>query len=98
MVKKCRPTGETPVPLIPNDPHTRHGSDIPHPTSDIDYASPMTLLSIAIQLRRDLARLRFGPPVTHVYNPLDYAFETYRCYLERFGQGRPEVVLVGMNP
>src|SRR5690606_17930816 len=40
----------------------------------------------------------FGPPVTHVYDPLAYAWEPHRRYLERFGGGRGRVVLLGMNP
>ncbi len=47
---------------------------------------------------RALAPLRFGPPVTHVYNPLEYAREPYEQYLTRYGQGQKEVVLLGMNP
>lgn len=47
---------------------------------------------------RDLAPLRFGPPVTHVYNPLEYAREPYERYLERYGEGPKEVLLLGMNP
>jgi len=42
----------------------------------------------------DLARA----PVTHVYNPLDYAWEAHQGYLERYGAGTPDVILVGMNP
>lgn len=42
--------------------------------------------------------LAFSPPVTHVYNPLDYAWEAHRTYLERYGTGRKRVVLLGMNP
>ncbi|HKJ89152.1 MAG TPA: single-stranded DNA-binding protein, partial [Gammaproteobacteria bacterium] len=36
--------------------------------------------------------------MTHVYNPLDYARNPHRRYLERYGRGRREVLLVGMNP
>jgi single-strand selective monofunctional uracil DNA glycosylase len=36
--------------------------------------------------------------VTHVYNPLRYAWEPHRLYLERFGEKRGRVVLLGMNP
>jgi single-strand selective monofunctional uracil DNA glycosylase len=53
---------------------------------------------VADELCRSLARQRFGPPVTHVYNPLVYAREPYACYLERYGQKPREVVLLGMNP
>lgn len=42
--------------------------------------------------------LSFGPPVTHVYNPLRYAWAPYAQYLERFGAARGRVVLLGMNP
>ena len=42
--------------------------------------------------------LRFGPPVTHVYNPLDYARAAAERYLETAGQHPREVLLLGMNP
>src|SRR5436309_2053582 len=58
----------------------------------------MTLHDIADQLRRDLKRLRFSLPVTHVYNPLEYAAPTYRCYLNRYGRSTRQIVLIGMNP
>jgi single-strand selective monofunctional uracil DNA glycosylase len=53
---------------------------------------------ITDELVREIARLRFGPPVSHVYNPLDYAREPYREYLRRFGKRPRQIVLVGMNP
>lgn len=46
----------------------------------------------------DLRPLHFGPPVTHVYNPLEYAREPYAQYLSRYGTRPKEVVLLGMNP
>jgi single-strand selective monofunctional uracil DNA glycosylase len=36
--------------------------------------------------------------VAYLYSPLEYAWEPHRQYLERFGGGRPQAVLVGMNP
>lgn len=45
-----------------------------------------------------LRPLRFSSPVTHVYNPLDYAWSAHEEYLRRFGEGTKEVVLLGMNP
>jgi single-strand selective monofunctional uracil DNA glycosylase len=53
---------------------------------------------ITDQLIKSLAPLRFGPPVTHVYNPLVYARPAYDQYLARYGQPPKEIVLVGMNP
>jgi single-strand selective monofunctional uracil DNA glycosylase len=55
-----------------------------------------------VRISRDLAArlepLRFGPPVAHVYHPLVYAREPWEAYLARYGRGKKEVVLVGMNP
>ena len=58
----------------------------------------MDLASIADALADDLTPLRFGDPVTHVYNPLLYARDLHHAYLKRFGKGPREVILVGMNP
>jgi single-strand selective monofunctional uracil DNA glycosylase len=58
----------------------------------------MDLIAIAEELVRGLAPLRFRTPVTHVYNPLDYAAAPYGQYIGRFGCTRRDVVLVGMNP
>lgn len=58
-----------------------------------------TLSTIARDLRRDTARLEFGPPVAYVYRPLEYAWAPHQRYLERYGVARPrEAILVGMNP
>ncbi len=58
----------------------------------------MTLPEITAALIRDLDGLAFSPPVTHIYNPLVYARAPWDQYCERFGGGRKEVVLIGMNP
>lgn len=50
---------------------------------------------------RSLQRLRaiqFQSATDFIYNPLEYAIEPHRAYVERFGQGTKEVLLVGMNP
>jgi single-strand selective monofunctional uracil DNA glycosylase len=60
--------------------------------------SMQDLASIASQLSAAVAALDFAAPVAHVYNPLDYAFEAHRQYLERFGAVPKQVVFLGMNP
>ncbi len=60
--------------------------------------STMNPERITDRLIEDLESLRFKPPVTHVYNPLVYAAKSHRRYLERFGRGTREILLVGMNP
>ncbi len=59
----------------------------------------MTSLEIAARTLSDtLDGMRFAPPVSHVYNPLTYAWAPNAAYLRRYGQGRKRVVFVGMNP
>ena len=57
-----------------------------------------TLIDAARALSAAVDALPFAAPVTHVYNPLDYAWEVHRRYLETYGGGRKRVVFVGMNP
>jgi single-strand selective monofunctional uracil DNA glycosylase len=56
------------------------------------------LIDIAARVRDAVEQLTFGPPVHTVYNPLRYAWEPHRTYLERFGAQPGRVVLMGMNP
>ena len=58
----------------------------------------MDLETSAKDLCRVLARLRFGPPVTHVYNPLLYAWAPHEEYLRRYARGPKRIVFFGMNP
>ena len=58
----------------------------------------MTPIRIAEKLVREVRDLRFGPPVTHVYNPLVYASAPHTEYLRRFASGPKEALFVGMNP
>lgn len=56
------------------------------------------VLAAGSNLRESVDRLRFGPPVTHLYNPLDYAWELHAAYLRRYAASRKRVVFLGMNP
>lgn len=58
----------------------------------------MKLPDISRALSAAVATLRFDEPVTHIYNPLDYARAPHEAYLQRFGAGAREVLLLGMNP
>lgn len=59
---------------------------------------PQPLVGLSERLRDDLDPLTFAEPITHVYNPLSYAWELHKSYLERFGGRTGRVVLLGMNP
>lgn len=57
-----------------------------------------SLLSITRSFSSEVGALRFAPPVSHVYNPLDYGWGAHAEYLVRYGMGRKRVVFLGMNP
>ena len=52
----------------------------------------------ARDLAREVAPLRFGPPVACVYNPLDYARRPHALYVASYAASRKRVVFLGMNP
>jgi single-strand selective monofunctional uracil DNA glycosylase len=56
------------------------------------------LIEAAKELSAEVEKLRFAPPVTHVYNPLTYAWSAHEQYLARYGGAGKEVVFLGMNP
>src|ERR1035441_11093946 len=56
------------------------------------------LIAAARELSAEAEKLRFAPPVTHVYNPLSYAWSAHEQYLARFGGSGKQVVFLGMNP
>ena len=56
------------------------------------------ILSATAELNGKVAELRFAAPVTHVYNPLEYASRPHRQYIRRFADGPKHTVFLGMNP
>ncbi len=56
------------------------------------------LIAAGRELAARVDRLKFQPPVTHVYNPLDYARAAHELYLRKFGGARKRVIFLGMNP
>ena len=60
--------------------------------------SANSLVQAARTLSKRVGALRFSPPVSHVYNPLEYAWAAHEAFLRRFGEGPKEVLFLGMNP
>ncbi|MEI7612525.1 MAG: uracil-DNA glycosylase family protein [Betaproteobacteria bacterium] len=56
------------------------------------------LIRAARQLADRVDQLAFAPPVSHIYNPLRYAWAPHEAYLRRFGSTRKKIIFVGMNP
>ena len=49
------------------------------------------LIVAAKQLETIVGPMKFAPPVTHVYNPLTYAWPAHEAYLRRFGSSRKRI-------
>jgi len=58
----------------------------------------MKIKNIFTQLNKEIQSLTFSDPVTHVYNPLEYAKKGHDLYLSKYGNAPKEVILLGMNP
>jgi len=56
------------------------------------------VLEAAAELARALGALSFAEPISHVYNPLEYAWQTHAAYVRKFVRGGRRVVFLGMNP
>ena len=56
------------------------------------------LIDAARALSTAVDGLAFAAPVSHLYNPLAYAWNAHEMYLRRYGASRKKVVFVGMNP
>lgn len=56
------------------------------------------LVAAAHQLAVQVDRLKFAAPVSHVYNPLQYAWAAHETYLRRYGIDAKRVLFLGMNP
>ena len=57
-----------------------------------------TVLHHGKGLRTAMNKLDFAQPVTHVYNPMDYAWPMHEAFINRFGGGTKRVLMLGMNP
>ena len=56
------------------------------------------MIEAARELCAAVARIKFAAPITHVYNPLDYAWPAHESYLKKFADSHKRVVFLGMNP
>lgn len=56
------------------------------------------LILAAQELSESVGALSFAPPVTHVYNPLHYAWKPHEAYLSTFAREKKRIVFIGMNP
>jgi single-strand selective monofunctional uracil DNA glycosylase len=56
------------------------------------------LIKSVRKLNAYISKLTFSEPTAFVYNPLEYAWIIHEQYLKLGGQGKKNVVFLGMNP
>lgn len=56
------------------------------------------MISAARILGDTVGKLQFAAPVSHIYNPLEYARTVHEAYLERYANGPRRIIFIGMNP
>ena len=55
------------------------------------------LLDIEGNMSRQLQAIQFQLPITHIYNPLDYAAETHMHFVTSYANTIKKILFVGMN-
>jgi single-strand selective monofunctional uracil DNA glycosylase len=66
--------------------------------SEKGAASAENLKNAALQLREKTKNLKFSPPVSIIYRPLNYAWTAHARYLSAYGPGKKKIIFLGMNP
>ena len=56
------------------------------------------LIEAARSLSSEVDKLHFSSPVTHVYNPLNYAWQAHEAYIRKWGNSSKRILFMGMNP
>lgn len=75
-----------------------HGFEALNPAADSNLSPAQRFLQIELELNLHLQQLSFSEPVRYIYKPLEYAWETHRCYVERYCRGGQRILFLGMNP
>ena len=55
-------------------------------------------MALEKKLVHQLKALHFSEPVTHIYNPVEYAAEPHKAYVHRYCRSTKAVLFLGMNP
>ncbi|MFT7801086.1 single-strand selective monofunctional uracil DNA glycosylase [Arapaima gigas] len=75
-------------------------SKLPAPHSQVPNGSETALqfLQVELELNARLRQLVFREPVRYMYSPLEYAWETHRCYVNTYCHKGQSILFLGMNP
>ena len=86
--------GEEKKELPPSESKEKSFKEVP----EGNMTSSSRFLQAELELNTHLRRLSFSEPVRYIYNPLEYAWDTHRCYVEKYCQGGQSILFLGMNP
>lgn len=48
------------------------------------------VLDLSEELIENISSLKFSDPITHIYNPLEYAWDSWKQYVIRYGSKKRE--------
>lgn len=68
------------------------------PAAEVNLSPAQRFLQVELELNAHLRRLAFSEPVRYIYNPLEYAWETHSCYVEKYCRSGQRILFLGMNP
>lgn len=90
-LKKLKVTNDECIPDTNNQSQTK---DVENKQYDIAYK----VLSIEQKQCEDLLKVKYANDISYIYNPVDYALELHKDFLEKYCYGNQPVLLLGMNP
>ena len=90
--KRARKSDEDESP-----PSKRYQQCLPYESRSVSSLS-QRFLDLENKMCQELSLLCFSSPVTHIYNPLHYAAEPHRCYVNAYANSTKRVMFFGMNP
>ncbi|KAM9409808.1 single-strand selective monofunctional uracil DNA glycosylase-like [Pholidichthys leucotaenia] len=89
----------TDIPSVSEDGTPSHGDGGEARTPEPVTGTPSSrFLQAELELTAHLRGLRFSDPVRYIYNPLEYAWETHRCYVDKYCRAGQTILFLGMNP
>lgn len=109
-LKTGGPSGDNPatsVTAAPPPPPAASGLPTPPPPTTLPSSATTQsngdgiaekFISLMEDMVRELDKLKFGDPVSYIYNPLEYAKETHDCFVRKYGNSTKSVLFLGMNP
>ncbi|KAM8867358.1 single-strand selective monofunctional uracil DNA glycosylase-like [Synchiropus picturatus] len=68
------------------------------PAAELGLSPSARFLQVELELNLLLRQLKFSDPVQYIYSPLEYAWDTHRCFVEKYCRGGQSVLFLGMNP